>query len=247
MPQSPNDGVTTGSIRVIVRFAEVPGATGYRVEFYDSLQSAEREHRVSSTLTSGSPIIAILNPKQTVYWRVRSRNDYGWGALSAAIRMFTTPAATATSAITPDAGGTLQPDPGYLTVTFPPGAVPSDTTVNFQLLASPQQPVPNFSFANRVFTLVATSNGAPVTQFDQPYTMRITYDDGDLLTARITDPTQLNIVFWDGTAWIPLLPCTDCSINTADHTITVVLDHFTEFALVGPLPLQSLYLPLVQR
>lgn len=244
--QFPGDGITTGSIRVIVRFTEVPGATGYRVEFYNSLQSAEQGSRNRSIGTSQTTVTTVFNPKELVFWRVRSRNDYGWGPLSA-IRKFTTPAATATSNITPEAGGTLQPDPGYLTVTFPPRAVTSTTTVDFQLLASPQQPLPNFAFANRTFTLAATADGVPITQFTQPYTLVLTYDEGDLLAAGITDPTQLNLLFWNGTAWIALLPCTGCAINPTNRTVTVVLNHFTEFALVGPLPKQALYLPLIRR
>ncbi|MCE7980383.1 MAG: hypothetical protein DYG89_04270 [Caldilinea sp. CFX5] len=244
--QFPDDGITTGSIRVIIRFTQVTGASGYRVEFYDSLQSAEQGDWYRSSGTIQPAVTAVFNPKELVFGRVRSRNDYGWGPLST-IRKFTTPTATATSNITPESGGTLQPDPGYLTVTFPPGAVTSTTTVDFRLLASPQQPLPNFSFANRAFTLVATANGAPITQFNQPYTMVLAYDEGDLLAAGITDPTQLNLLFWNGTAWAALLPCTGCAIDTTNRTVTVVLNHFTEFALVGPLPKQALYLPLIRR
>lgn len=242
----PVDGVTTGSIRVTIHFTEVVGATGYRVEFYHSLNAAEQGSRYFSIGTNKPLAVSVFNPKELVFWRVRSHNDYGWGPLSA-IRKFTTPVSTATTSITPNGGGTLQPDPGYLTVTFATGAVTSTTTVDFQLLASPKQPLPNFAFANRAFTLVASAGGAPITHFSQPYTMVITYDEGDLLSAGIFDPTQLNLLYWDGAAWTPVLPCAGCAINTTAHTMTVVLDHFTEFALVGPQPPQLFYLPLVQR
>lgn len=73
-----------------------------------------------------------------------------------------------------------------------------------------------------------------------------------LAAAGITDPATLNIVFWNGNAWTPMLPCAGCSIDTVNRIVTVVADHFTDFALVGAgattIPQQNaVFLPLVQR
>lgn len=242
----PSDGATTGSIRVIIRYAPTADATGYRVEFANNQESAERGDWFLAVTTGKSPVVVVFNPEETLYWWVHARNEFGWGARSV-IRTFTTPTDQATAEIAPESGGTLAPDPGYLTVTFPPGAVPVSTTVNFQLFATPAQPLPDFSFANRAFALTAAADGTPVTQFDEPYTMVLHYDEGDLLAAGITDPNKLNLLFWNGSAWEEILPCSGCAIDTTAQTVTVVLDHFTDFALVGPLPANVLHLPLIQR
>ena len=54
------------------------------------------------------------------------------------------------------------------------------------------------------------------------------YDNAELEAAGITDTTKLNLYFWNGTQWKGILPCAGCSVNTADKTVTAVLDHFTE-------------------
>ncbi|MCB0126435.1 MAG: hypothetical protein KDE58_29465 [Caldilineaceae bacterium] len=242
----PVDGVTTGSIRVPIQFEKTSDATGYRVEFARTRGRAEQGNGFYSIETTADSVVAVFNPEETLYWWVGTRNAYGWGARSG-VRSFTTPTDRATTTIIPDTGGTVRPDPGYLTVTFPRGAVEASTEVSFRLFAKPLQALPYFSFANRAFSLEATANGEPVTQFAQPYTMVVGYDKGDLLAAGIDDPNELNLVFWNGSAWEEILPCTGCAIDTTAQTITVVLDHFTDFALVGPLPPHMLYLPLVQR
>jgi hypothetical protein len=76
--------------------------------------------------------------------------------------------------------------------------------------------------------------------------MMIRYDASDLLAAGITDASQLNLLFWNSSEWETILPCNGCSIDTANRTVTVVLDHFTEFVLVAP-DVNKVYLPLILR
>lgn len=244
---APEDGATTGSFRVTVQYAEVANAERYGIHFYHSQEAAENDSWYRSSSGPSTTRVSVFNPEETVFWRVNTRNDYGWGDLSE-IRSFTTPSISATTTINPQTGGTLNPTPGFLTVTFPPNAVDSETEVNFRLLSTPQQRLPNFLFANRAFVLEAFSGGNEVTQFLKPYTMVIRYDDSDLLAAGITDATQLNLVFWNGSEWETILPCDGCSIDTTNRTVTVVLDHFTEFALVAPdVSISIVYLPLISR
>jgi hypothetical protein len=242
----PADNATTGSIRVNVLFDAVAGADYYVVKFYRSLSSAQNDGASSSYFRSSPQATAVFNPNETWYWRVKARNALGWGELSA-IRSFRTPIGEASTTITPETGGTLAPAPGFLSVTFPPGAVTASTNVTFRLLSGPSQRLPNLVFANRSFTIEATAGGQPVTDFAQPFTMTLTYDDSDLVAAGITDPNQLNLVFWNGTAWEAILPCSGCSVNTTERTVTVVIDHLTEFALVGPEAAIKVLLPLINN
>ena len=206
---APADGVTTGSIRVTFLYSPVAAADLYALLVYSSLEAAQGGSGGTSYTTTGTSVVTVFNPETTRYWRVKSRNSYGWGELSG-IRMLNTPTLTAAATISPEAGGTLSPTAGFLTVNFPPGAVSSPTQLNFRLLAAPQHPMRSYLFANRAFTLDAVAGGQPVTQFAKPYTMLLTYDPNDLAAAGIADPLQLNLLFWDGETWQRALPCAGC-------------------------------------
>jgi hypothetical protein len=247
-PQAPADGVTTGSIRVSFLHSGTAGAENYLIGLYRTLTSAQADRPSRSFSGLSTARAVVFNPQETWYWRVKTRNAYGWGEASP-IRSFTTPKVNAVGQITPEAGGILSPTPGYLSVSFPPGAVSAPTSLSFNLLASPTQRLPNFRFANRAFTLTATANGQVVTSFAKPFTLSVTYDNDDLAAAGITDPAQLNLVFWSGSAWQQILPCAGCSLDTANRRITVTLDHLTEFALVAPAGegRAFVYLPLMKR
>lgn len=245
---APADNATAGSIRVNVLLEASAGADSYAISYYRSRASAENDSASLTQYRSAPQSVVVFNPNETWYWRARARNSLGWGE-PGAIRVFRTPIDRASTTIDPQTGGTLAPDPGFLRATFPPGAVTSPTTVDFRLLSGPSQRLPNFRFANRAFTIEASAGGSPVTDFAQPFTLTITYDDSDLQAAGISDPTQMNLVFWNGSAWEPILPCSGCAIDPATRTVTVVIDHLTEFALVAPAPEVDvqLFLPLVRR
>lgn len=87
-----------------------------------------------------------------------------------------------------------------------------------------------------------------MVQFGRPFTLTITYNDADWINAGLTDETDLNLAYWDTERgnWVAILPCSGCSQDTANNVITVVMDHLTEFALLGK-PSFKLYLPLVAR
>ncbi|MFV9507891.1 MAG: hypothetical protein AB4911_25360, partial [Oscillochloridaceae bacterium umkhey_bin13] len=202
---APASEAVVGSVRVTFLLQASEGATNYRIYFYRSLSNAMDENWSRATTTGGTQASSVFNPNETWYWRVMARNDKGWGALSN-IRSFRTPLAEANATVTPEGGGTLVPNPGFLSLTFPPGAVSAPTNVRFDLLTSPSQPLPNLRFANRAFTIKAFAGETPVTNFAQPFTMTLTYDEADLIAAGISDPSQLNLTFWDGSTWVPILP-----------------------------------------
>ena len=55
----------------------------------------------------------------------------------------------------------------------------------------------------------------------------------DWQDAGIPVEENLNLYYWNGSAWVGVLPCAGCSLDTVNNHITAVLDHLTEFALLG--------------
>lgn len=145
-------------------------------------------------------------------------------------------------AVTRDAGGTVVSIDGRVRVAFEPGSSTGDLTVELRPLQQPGQPTGALR-AFQSFTLEAVDGaGAPVNTFLKPYTLSVSYADAEL---GALPETGLNLAFWDGAAWRTLLPCAGCAVDSAANTVTVRLDHFTEFALVASG--QRVHLPLVHR
>lgn len=146
-------------------------------------------------------------------------------------------------AVTASGGGTLRSLDGQVAVSFGPGAVAGDVTVELRPLSRPGQSTGSWK-AVRSFTLEAVDGaGQVVTSFQQPYTLTVAYVDDE-----IADMAEgsLNLAFWNGSNWAALLPCAGCSHDRGTNMITVKLDHFTEFALLGTAP-QRVYLPAVTK
>jgi uncharacterized repeat protein (TIGR01451 family) len=146
--------------------------------------------------------------------------------------------------ITPHQGGRL--DNGDVALTFPPNAVTGTVNITFTALTTPTQNARTMRFVGRTFTLEARDEqGRDVNRFEQPYTLTFRYTDADLAAAGL-DESRLNLYFFDERAgrWTAVLPCAGCVLDTANNTITVRLDHFTEFA-VGET--YSVYIPVVLR
>ena len=72
-----------------------------------------------------------------------------------------------------------------------------------------------------------------MTAFYQPYDLTIQYADSDWQQAGISDESSLNLYWWNGSQWVGLLPCAGCSLDTQNNQIVVLLNHLTEFALLG--------------
>ncbi len=141
---------------------------------------------------------------------------------------------------------------GTLALTFPPGAATSLVTVTYSLLMQPTHELPGDQHALRGFTLEAhDSDGNLIMHFTKPYTLVISYTDAQLAALGI-DEADLNLAFWNGSAWVNVLPCAGCGVDTVNNRLTAVLDHFTEFALLSGVPTAGdgkirLYLPMVRR
>ncbi len=117
---------------------------------------------------------------------------------------------------------------------LPAGLVTTTTTFTYTEMLTPTQAAGGFAFAGQSFTLVATdAAGQPITTFAGRYTITLNYQDADWQNAGIPAEENLNLYYWNGTAWVAVLPCAGCSLDTVNNRITAVLDHLTEFVLLG--------------
>jgi len=167
-----------------------------------------------------------------------------------------------TTTWTGDKEGKLKSEDSNTEITFPPGAVDGEATARHEELSEPSAPPPAGTVPLRVFKLdVFDKDGRPITQFNHPYTLTVRYTPADLDVYGVSDPQNLRLAYYDSETgeWV-ILPTT---VNTADQTVTVMLDHLTEFALIGyvdpsaiptatptTVPLVEdtpVYLPLIQR
>jgi hypothetical protein len=154
---------------------------------------------------------------------------YGYGRINAYRAL-----GTVSAVIDPVAGGSLTAANGDLTLDFLTGSVTSTTTVTYTPNASPSNPIGDLVFANMACDLEATDGqGDPVTQFDPPYTLTLLYQDSDWQDAGIEDESTLNLYHWNGSQWEAILPCPGCSLDTVNDELVAVLDHFSEFGLLG--------------
>jgi hypothetical protein len=154
---------------------------------------------------------------------------YGYGRINAyqALR-------TVSAVIEPEAGGRLSADDGNLTLDFPAWSVTSTTTVTYRPNPSPSNPTGNLIFANMDCVLEATDGqGNPVTHFDPPYTLILHYQDSDWQDVGVNDESTLNLYYWNGSRWEGVLLCAGCSLDTVNNKLVAVLDHFSEFGLMG--------------
>lgn len=138
-------------------------------------------------------------------------------------------------------GGVLTNTLG-VTVDVPAGAFDQDITLLLQNTHLPAQPLPG-SVPLLSFSLEALdAAGQPVTTLANPITLTITYTDEQIVAAGL-DEADLNLAYWNGSAWEFLLPCAGCSHDLDANLITVALSHLSDFSLAAVQ--QKLFLPLV--
>lgn len=181
---------------------------------------------VTSPTTSGS--CGTLSSGGTV----TSSNGGANRARVAAITVSCTVAAT----VQPGEVATLTLPSGRGQIEFPADLVTLPTTFTYTAQNAPSQALGSYTFAGLSFTLVATdANGNPVTLFPANYTIQLTYQDSDWQDAGIADESLLNLAYWDTAAgqWVNVLPCGGCSLDPEQNQLVVVLNHLTEFALIG--------------
>ncbi|HEY5057558.1 MAG TPA: hypothetical protein VII51_00960, partial [Gaiellaceae bacterium] len=124
--------------------------------------------------------------------------------------------------ITPDEGGTASTTDGSASVAFAPGLVSNSTVVS---VVATDAAVPGFVAASPVYDLTATdtSNGAVISHFSGTPVLTISYDP--------TKPTPTAIYYLDPVNGPVALAST---VDTADHTISAALPHFSAYAALSP-------------
>ena len=135
-------------------------------------------------------------------------------------------------------------------IVFPSGLVSETTTFTYTEEETPSEDTGSLVFAGQSFTLIAQDEqGNPITEFNTTFTITLNYEDSDWQNAGIPDESLLNLYYWNGTAWVGVLPCTGCSLDTEANRLVAMLNHLTEFALVGPQepPTLRRYMPLILR
>ncbi len=61
------------------------------------------------------------------------------------------------------------------------------------------------------------------------------------------DERYLNLFHYVNGTWVPMLPCTGCSLDTTNHVLTATLDGLGIYAIMVQRPPSFVYLPLVRR
>ncbi len=133
--------------------------------------------------------------------------------------------------VTAGEGTTATCDAGGASVDIPAGAVTSDYTVSVEKVASGTPAVPgglSLLGASYEFNCYDT-NGTPITTFSQPVTITISYD-----------PAALNgmsedslIIYYFDTADSTWKAVTPCVVDKVNHTVTITVNHFTQFGILG--------------
>lgn len=155
---------------------------------------------------------------------------------SAATSTVVTVSAAATSTVT-DSGRTL-------TVATPANVTATSSSIVIQIKGLPSDTVlgaigkPSSglsSAASIVFDVTALINNTTVLDsFDAPVTISYTYTDADVAGL---DTSTLQMYHYHDGSWLPL---NDCSLDTADNTITCSAPSFSTFAIFGdPSPSSS--------
>jgi plastocyanin len=103
-------------------------------------------------------------------------------------------------------------------------------------------------YAGVAFDLVARDqDGQLVTEFDQAYTLTVSYEDWQWQNGGIGAEQTLNLYWNRGQGWEPILPCDGCRHDWEENVIVARLDHLTQFALMGRPPARKAFIPIAIR
>jgi len=144
----------------------------------------------------------------------------------------------------PVGGGTYTSSDDVLTIEAS-GDVTEVITINYTPQLTTTQSAGEFEFAGVYFHLEAEDgSGSPITDLTHPMTLTVSYDESALPPG--VDENDLEIYRYDTTLgnWVALAGIVD----PAADTITVILDHFSEFVLGAPtIVKKSIYVPFIVR
>lgn len=139
-----------------------------------------------------------------------------------------------------------------LTVNVPQGAVTDPIQLELSLSPYPAQNAPSgLKFAGASLTLTAYQGGLPISNFTfaKPVRLTIHYSDSDVYRL---DEDALQFDFWNGSSWQnAAATCTGgdyfFQVDKVNNILEVNICHLSDFALLSPLKLFPVYLPLTRR
>jgi uncharacterized repeat protein (TIGR01451 family) len=247
---APGSAAPGAPITYRLTVANTGGSTAGSVMVSDLLPPAATPAAVSSggaisvTLpslrASASWVVGVLAPgaAETVSVTVTASqtliNDtyaaiYGGGVVvgGAAPVLTLVGADTVTGTVDIAAGLVLTSTDGAVVLDLPPSGATS--TAGVQLTSTSLQ---SADFPGPVFEATVTgAGGEPITAFDPPLTVTVTYADADWQNAGIVREEDLNVFFWNGGDWAPVLPCAGCTHDLTRNEFKLRLDHLTLFAV----------------
>jgi surface protein len=143
----------------------------------------------------------------------------------------------------PPGGHTSSTSDGVLTLETS-GEITETITISYTPLISPSYGAEGFPFAGIYFRLEAVDgDGDPITDLVHPITLTLNYDESTL-PVDIPEVDLLLSRFDTGLSeWVMLVG----DVDPDNDEITVILDHLSEFALIGPEEEFLIYLPLIFR
>jgi uncharacterized repeat protein (TIGR01451 family) len=145
----------------------------------------------------------------------------------------------------PSGGGTVTTADGILTFEAP-GTLTQTIHITYTPGTTPTHSTGDFELAGVVFHLEATDeNGDPLVTISTPISLTIAYDEAALPPDIDEADLELRRYDLDLGEWVPL---TVIDRDLAGDTLTVLLDHFSEFALLSLREVKyDVYLPVLMN
>ena len=141
-------------------------------------------------------------------------------------------------------GGSRSTGDGALTIELP-AEITSTMTISYTPQSNPDNPPRGFKFAGLNFDLeVIDADGNQITEPDPPFTVTLYYDQNALPAGM--DEATLSLYRYDEGS-VTWLPVTVLTRDLDSDTLTVLLDHFSTFALLIETDEQIILLPLLLR
>lgn len=170
--------------------------------------------------------------------------NYAWGEGQSHIAFKTVTSTTTVIELAPETGATLITPDHLFTMTIPAEALPAQADRLIYTRLAHSTVITPTNFAGLVFDLKLVNSSGQILAhptFNPSLTLEIHYEAVPLPPG--TTEANLGLVFYntDTGQWQPI---TVARRDHATHTLSVRLDHFTEFALTGSSP-NSIYLPIV--
>jgi hypothetical protein len=227
--QPTNLTATPGSSQGEVDLSWTAPSSGTSITAYHIYRYSNPQNLVSvATVSGGTRSYADMSsPAGGTHYAVSAENPGGEGDVA----LVGVATASAQGSIDPTSGGSMTLPGGLGSISFPPGAVATPTTINYVTPAATDHASGALQFLGQTFTLDAgDSGGDPVSQFGANYTLTLHFSPSQIPAG--SDPTTVNLYYYSNGAWQPVLPCGGCSLDLNTDTITVQLDHFTDYALM---------------